>query len=287
MNQILALPLDEAEKLQKKTPPAAPLRRERFKATSFFDIAVPEGAVALVSDVIFAQTLIVIFGESGCGKSFFTFDLCANLAAGRNWAGKETFSGAVVYISAEGARGFMKRIVAFREHSSPPKDMPFYLITEAPDFGHTDGDAAALILRIREQIDVPVALVVFDTLARAMQGADENSAVDMSLFVDNSARLMTELNCSVAWIHHAGKDASRGARGSSVLRAAADTEILVEKTEAGRTATVTKQKDAESGLVLAFDLDQVELHDTEGETSPSQAASSSISRPRTRRRRNE
>jgi hypothetical protein len=63
----------------------------------------------------------------------------------------------------------------------------------------------------------------------------------------------------VAAVHHCGKEASRGARGSSALKAAADVEIFVEGSKDRRTATVTKSKDGEDGISLAFRLDSVEI----------------------------
>jgi putative DNA primase/helicase len=102
-------------------------------------------------------------------------------------------------------------------------------------------------------------LIVIDTFARIMAGADENSARDVGVAVGNCDRLVNEFNCAVALIHHAGKDTAKGARGSSALRAAAETEILVEGDQDRRTATVTKQRDGEDNLTFAFRLEHVEI----------------------------
>jgi hypothetical protein len=62
-------------------------------------------------------------------------------------------------------------------------------------------------------------------------------------------------------IHHPGKDASRGMRGSSVLRAAIDTEIMIETNARHgiRTAKITKQREGATGLTVGFELEVVEL----------------------------
>ncbi len=242
-------------------------RKLRFAAVRVDAIELPPKADDLVQDILTRGVLAVIYGESGCGKSFFASHMGMHIAAARSWGGKPTASGAVVYVTAEGARGFMKRMVAFRQQMKLPSGVQFYVITDAPDLGHTDGDAEELILRIRQQVGEAIALVIIDTMARVMQGADENSAKDVSVLVDNGGKIIEALQTSVALVHHIGKDGSRGARGSSVLRAAADTEILVEKTEAGRSATVTKQKDGQEGLTLSFDLEPVEIDGSGGETS--------------------
>lgn len=67
-------------------------------------------------------------------------------------------------------------------------------------------------------------------------------------------------------IHHSGKDESKGARGWSGLRAAADAEIEVNRNGDHRTATVTKLKDGEDGAKFAFRLVPVEIGtDADGE----------------------
>jgi hypothetical protein len=58
-------------------------------------------------------------------------------------------------------------------------------------------------------------------------------------------------------IHHSGKDATRGARGWSGLRAAADCEISIERNEDNRVATITKLKDGDDGLKFGFKLTTV------------------------------
>ena len=64
-------------------------------------------------------------------------------------------------------------------------------------------------------------------------------------------------------IHHGS---SRGARGWSGLRAAADTEIEIKKGEKVRIATLSKQKDGADGVQWGFRLDTVIIgEDDDGE----------------------
>jgi hypothetical protein len=71
-------------------------------------------------------------------------------------------------------------------------------------------------------------LVVIDTFARALMGGDENSAQDVGAFNTGIAALIEHTGACVAIIHHSGKDKSKGARGSSALQGAIDTEIEVD-----------------------------------------------------------
>jgi RecA-family ATPase len=51
----------------------------------------------------------------------------------------------------------------------------------------------------------------------------------MGALVRSLDRLRDELHCHVCAVHHLGKDATRGSRGHSLLRCAADTEIALKK----------------------------------------------------------
>lgn len=89
----------------------------------------------------------------------------------------------------------------------------------------------------------PVAIAV-DTLARCMAGGDENSAKDMSLFVQSCDRLRAETRAAVLVVHHSGKADKSAERGSSALRGAADTMIeLALETEGGLKVKCSKQKE--------------------------------------------
>ena len=62
--------------------------------------------------------------------------------------------------------------------------------------------------------DAGIGLVVIDTLAHGAA-------------ISNRIRIKQQLNAAVLVVHHTGKDASKGARGSSSLKAAVDTEISI------------------------------------------------------------
>jgi hypothetical protein len=97
-------------------------------------------------------------------------------------------------------------------------------------------------------------IVVIDTLARCFIGGDENSTRDMGLFVHGCDRLREAFpGATVLVVHHTGKDAKRGDRGSTALRAAADTRIQIWEAKDGtRIVQCEKQKDAERFKTMAF-----------------------------------
>jgi hypothetical protein len=91
-------------------------------------------------------------------------------------------------------------------------------------------------------------------------GANENSGEDMVPILQRLDSVVYEANTAFLTIHHSGKDASRGARGSSTIRAHIDTEIYVVEENLQRTATITKQRElASKGVEIPFKLDIVAM----------------------------
>lgn len=101
--------------------------------------------------------------------------------------------------------------------------------------------------------------MVIDTLSATTPGGNENSGEDMGLVLSHCKFLHRKTGALVVLIHHSGKDATRGARGWSGLRAAADAEIEITRNGDYRAATVTKMKDGSDGESLSFKLKVIEL----------------------------
>ncbi len=216
----------------------------------------------LVKGVLVESTLSVLWGEPGSGKSFFALDMAAHIALSWPWREHRIACGAVVYLGLEGGRGLQSRVLALQRHYNAEDDgvvqTPFYLVPAPLDLLTADGDLHRTIGAIQSCGDVK--LVVVDTLARAISGGNENSPEDMGAFIRNMDRIRDETGAHVMVVHHGGKDQTRGARGHSSLKAAADTEIEVRKSDVGqRIAKVTKQKDGVEGQEFAFELQTVDL----------------------------
>jgi hypothetical protein len=216
----------------------------------------------LVKGLIGVGTLFVVYGESNSGKTFWILDLALAVAAGRPWRGRRTVRGLVIYVAGEGAASVRARVAAYRQtHADIPAGIPFCIVPQSVDF-LTASSVDTLIGAIRAAEDhcgEKVALVVIDTFARAIPGGNENDAKDVGIAIAAADRLRQATGAAVGFIHHAGKDPTKGARGSSALRAATDTEILIEGLTGPRTATVTKQRDFAIGEKCAFELRQVVL----------------------------
>jgi AAA domain len=215
---------------------------------------------SLIGGLLDAAAMSVFYGASGCGKTFLALDLAAHVALGWKWRERKLKQGTVVYIAAEGGLGIEERLTAFRlHHNINVDDVPLHVIAEPIDLCRSADDATLLIQRC-EALS-PVQMIVVDTLSRVMAGGNENAPDDMGKFVRNCDRLRLTTGAHVLVIHHSGKDDARGARGHSLLKAAADTEIEVAKDELSGVATtkVAKQRDHRIGAVFAFRLLPVEI----------------------------
>ena len=215
--------------------------------------------------VLIRAAMSVFYGPSNCGKTFFACDLALHVAYGKTWNGREVTQGGVIYCAMEGAHGIRNRVTAWARHYGlEGAPIPFAIIPVALNLQDPEADTSRLIEAIETaaaKMGQPVALVVMDTLSRAMAGGNENSPEDMGALVMNSDRIRQATGAHVAWIHHSGKDQAQGARGHSLLRAATDTEIEISRLDSNSpsTARVTKQRELEIDGVWTFSLERVEL----------------------------
>lgn len=208
--------------------------------------ALTESARPLVKGFLDEGAFSVFYGPSNSGKTFVVLDLAYSISIGQDWGGMKTTKAPVLYIAAEGGGGIKKRIAALRQRpgAAIPKD--FYLSAATIDLRRPEGDVAAIIETANSVGGV--GLIVIDTLSRALAGGDETK--DMGALVVNIDRIRQATGAHVLLVHHSGKDLTKGARGSSELRGAIDTEINIE----GGAIRVTKQRDLEFGEDISFEI---------------------------------
>lgn len=216
----------------------------------------------LVRGYVEADSLALVYGEPGHGKSFLAIDLAASVASGTPWHGAETKPGAVFYIAGEGHNGLARRFKGWEiSRGASLAGVPLFVSQRAAPLD--DKASAVEVLRTVDTLAAETgqapALIVVDTLARCF-GGDENSATDTGAFVANLDALRHRWRATVLVVHHSGKDAARGARGSTALRGAVDAEYRVTKDPAGVvTLEAGKMKDADTPERRAFRLAPVEL----------------------------
>lgn len=265
-------------------PWSAEIPSTTFGALRWEDLDNPGEEVEFIIDDWFtAGDMSLIAGPSKSGKSFLAVDGGGKVALASVWdklpaeakdkLGEGFFGhkimtgGLVIYQAGEGGRGVKQRFRAFRKHFGIPKSLhlPFVLLTKKLDLyrGGERSDTDRLIAEVKAwqaYYDVPLKMVIVDTLAQASPGADENSAKDVTQIAANCNRIKEETGAHVCLVHHMNAGGTK-VRGHSSIYAGMDQVVLVTKDPltAMRTALLDKQKDAEDGKVVHFELKSIEV----------------------------
>jgi RecA-family ATPase len=214
----------------------------------------------LVDGIIPDKGLTFLYGQRGKGKSFVTLDAALHIASGSKWLGRDTKSGGVIYCAGEGLAGYGVRVEGWsRQH--PSLDVGnFRLMPLVPNF-RDEKEVAKLARTIKQNLG-DAKLIIIDTVARAIPGAEENSSKDMGLFVAACDAIRQTCGVAVIGVHHSGKDDERGMRGSSALEGAGDAVIHLKRLEGNLVEIASdKMKDGEEFKPIIMSLEKVEWID--------------------------
>ena len=216
----------------------------------------------LVEGLITIGSTVVVYGDSNSGKTFWALSVAASVAMGTTCYGRKTDPGLVVYLASESPASIRSRVQAIKKHYSD--NLENLVIVQAPvNFYQGDGDAndvIELVRKIEEIKGQSVRLIIPDTLARISAGANENSGEDMGPVMSRFDVVAAATRACIMIIHHNGKDAAKGSRGWSGIRAHIDTEIEVTEKDGVRSVTVTKQRELPSkGEAIYFKLQVIEM----------------------------
>jgi hypothetical protein len=219
----------------------------------------------LVEGLMTIGSSVVVYGDSNSGKTFWALSVATAIATGSDCYGLRTDQGLVVYLASEAPGSIRSRIQAIKKYHGC--DLANLAMVPVPmNFYNGDQDAHDVIELVRaiEQIKGQrVHLIIGDTLARMSAGANENSGEDMGPVMARFDQVATATGAALMIIHHNGKDAAKGARGWSGIRAHIDTEIEVVEKEGIRSVTVTKQRELPSkGNTIYFKLEVIEMGTT-------------------------
>lgn len=207
------------------------------------------------------DSLAVLFGDPGTGKSFVALDMACCVATGHDFHGHETQQGSVFYIAGEGRNGIKRRVDAWAKHNDiPSHDFPLFISTTAARFLNRESAeiVAAAIDLLATQNGIP-RLIVVDTLNRNFGDGDENSQKDMTAFVNVMDELRNRFpDCTIIIVHHSGHGDKDRARGSSVLKGAVDAEYRTTKSDDRIILENFKMKDGPPPKPMEFHLECVD-----------------------------
>lgn len=219
-----------------------------------------------IEGVIHTGACCVVFGPSRAGKSFIGRDWALAVAHGYPWAGHPTQQGPVLYIAAEGGDGLGDRFRAWFNFNDGDDDAPLEILEDRPDLvaALAEGDLGRVVATVREFVmrwGALPAVIFIDTLAKCFGIGDENSARDMGRFVANCETLSRISGTAVVVIHHSGKDASKGPRGSGALHAGFIATFEVRRQGQQVVVSGQKQKDGPELPEQAFEMIEVAWSD--------------------------
>jgi hypothetical protein len=218
-------------------------------------LALPDPA-PLIDNVLDQGTTALLYGKWGTAKTFIALDWAASVATGHHWQGRTTEQRRVLYVVGEGAFGFKGRVAAWKsgwrtkigDDQLSILPVPVNLTKTVPV-----DDLAALIEW------GGYSLVILDTLARCMVGADENSAKDCGIVVDAMTRILASTPGGrgvVLGVHHAGKD-GKTLRGSSAFESGVDTVYFASREDRWYSLAREKRKDGPEHDQHLFELDPI------------------------------
>lgn len=239
--------------VQDAPPPPVGLRSMLLRGA---EIEQQEPLTPLVQGLIDLNTLCVLYGAYGSGKSFVALDLAAHIATGRKWHGREVHQGPVLYIVGEGAHGMRGRWRAWADRYGQDDTPDLVWLPFPAQLSPKLNHHAELMEIVRELR--PVAVFI-DTFARSTGGLDENDTGAMSAIITalDEIRIAAGQGPAIIPVHHTGWNTTR-LRGSVALPAAADAVIKVEKEADWVTVTHEKAKETEPLPPIHFKLTAAE-----------------------------
>lgn len=253
----------------------APVLADRLLSRSDL-LALPDPE-PLIHGTLDQGAVALLYGQWATLKSFIAFDWTACIATGRPWQGRDTEQRSALYVAAEGAYGYKGRAAAWEAGwQTEIHDGTLDILPRPVNLTNT-ADVANLCALIAWK---GYGFVVFDTLARCMVGADENSAKDCGEVVDALHRCRDRTSDGrgvVLGVHHSGKD-GKTFRGSSVFEAGADTVYSTTQDGAAIILEREKRKDGPQLDVHRLKLDLIDgtgsgvIGVSRGETNTDRAA---------------
>lgn len=252
----------------------APKVRKPADFGAFYD---GEGAdmptPSLIKKVLPLAGLAFLGGQSGAGKTFVAIHLSVCLAAMLPFFGKKARQqSAILYAAAEGQANIRPRLKAAKRALGIDEPLPIKVFTRV-SFPSTDkefaaylADVKAEVAELRQRTKIDHVTIVIDTTSAAFTLQDENSSAEITALCKRARRLGEECDALVLLLHHFGKDATRGMRGSSAWRDNTDHGFsLITKRDPNTSQTsqrnlnIEKSRIGTEGPLSGFTLETMQL----------------------------
>jgi AAA domain len=218
---------------------------EEFNATSqqprgwwHGDVDVELRRKYLVKKLIPETGTGLLPGQWGTYKTFVALDLAGAVMTGATFADHAVKRrGGVLFIAVEGRDEIPIRLEALnREKCGKAERLPFFCLDDIPrllERGAADkiaADANAVAAEMQQRFDLPLALIIVDTVAAGAgyaKSGDENDSAIAQRIMDALARISKLTGAFVLAVDHLGKVVETGTRGSSAKESFADVVLAL------------------------------------------------------------
>lgn len=188
-------------------------------------MAIPDPEF-LIAGVLPRRAVGALVAPPGVGKTTLAVSIAVALATERDWFGHRVcHRGATVIGAAEDPGGLKLRLRAKKQADRLPLDRPLgiYTFPECVDLR----DPVSVVRfsdflgRAFDNGDTSRELLIIDTYAASMPGANENASEDTTTAMLHAQRWRDQLGLTVLLIHHTNASGTRE-RGHSAMRGTAD-----------------------------------------------------------------
>jgi hypothetical protein len=205
----------------------------------------------LVDDLLLENSLAVLVGEPGIGKSFMAIDLAASIAGALDtWHGRKiSRPGTTLYLAGEGVSGLNNRRMAWEKIHKVKLGKKLEILPYPIQAGTRDWNNFVDYVE-----DTKPSLIVIDTLAKTSGEFEEST--QMSKYLNECDRLKVASGGTVLVLHHPNK--SGAYRGGTGIKGDVDTLMFLYDEQGGEVNLfINKQKDGNEGSVGMFRLKNV------------------------------
>jgi hypothetical protein len=213
------------------------------------------------------DSIIAVYAPPGVGKSFYALTLALEMANGGEWIGRSIPPVNVLYVAAERGTELRDRAEAWSLFHDEDLPESFVLIDvpQTPQLMEPK-QVEALCELIKNE---SVKFVVLDTFARMTEGIEENSSKDIGVVVRAIDQLRQATGGgTVMVVHHTGKNAGAGLRGSSALLGALDLTIEISASGSNLETNVRKSNSGPTPMPEWFKITSFDLPSLDGEWEP-------------------
>ena len=208
--------------------------------------------------------LAALYAPAGVGKSFVAVEaaLCAALGE-QFWHEYFPKNCRVLYFASERVDVIADRVKASCKRRGVAIPANLFIV------GRTRPLQAKDQFEIIKDIcaEYKPDFIIFDTFAKMTLGINENDSAEAGLIVEHFATFVEAAGTQAGGllVHHAGKDNTKGLRGSTALIGALDAVWKLEKKEKGLTLSIEKLNAGDTPLPANFKIVNESMPDPEDE----------------------